>query len=133
MKIAIFGAGAMGSVYAARFAEAGFDVIAIDSWAEHVKVIACSGLRLEGPDGDRVVSGITASSDAALAQDAKLFVIATKAAGVSDAARAVRDVMAPQATVLTIQNICRKMRSSWASLTDSEPRFQSRAMCATPR
>ena len=104
MKIAIFGAGAMGAVYAARFAEAGFDVIAIGSWAEHVKVIACSGLRLEGPDGDRVVSGITASSDAALAQDAKLFVIATKAAGVSDAARAVRDVMAPQATVLTIQN-----------------------------
>jgi 2-dehydropantoate 2-reductase len=104
MKIAIFGAGAMGSVYAARFAEAGFDVIAVDLWADHIAAIANTGLRLEGPDGDRVVSGITASTDVAHAQGAELFVIATKAAGVADAARAVRGVMAPGATVLTIQN-----------------------------
>ncbi|MFV1494653.1 2-dehydropantoate 2-reductase [Phaeobacter sp. JH18-32] len=104
MKIAIFGAGAMGSVYAARFAEAGLDVIAVDLWADHIAAIAKSGLRLEGPDGDRVVSGITASTDVAHARGAGLFVIATKAAGVADAARAVRGVMAPGATVLTIQN-----------------------------
>lgn len=104
MKVAIFGAGAMGSVYAARFAEAGLDVVAIDSWADHVAAITRSGLRLEGPDGDRVVSGITASTDAEQARGAGLFVIATKAAGVGDAARAVRDVMTSGATVLTIQN-----------------------------
>lgn len=104
MKIAVFGAGAMGSVYAARFAEAGFDVVAIDPWADHVAAIAQSGLRLEGPDGDRVVAGITVSHDPALARGADLFIIATKAAGVSEAAGAIGRVMAPKATVLTIQN-----------------------------
>ena len=104
MKVAIFGVGAMGSVYAARFAEAGIDVVAIDPWRDHVAEIAKEGLRLEGPDRDRVVKGITASSDAEDARDADLFVIATKAAGVGEAAKAIRRVMPPGATVLTIQN-----------------------------
>jgi len=36
MKIAIIGTGAMGSIYAARFAKAGHEVIAVDIWKEHV-------------------------------------------------------------------------------------------------
>jgi 2-dehydropantoate 2-reductase len=104
MKIAIFGVGAMGSVYAGRFAEAGFEVVAVDPWADHMAAIADRGLRIEGPDGDRVVHGITSTTDISHAKDAALFVIATKAAGVGEAARAVGSVRATDATVLTIQN-----------------------------
>lgn len=104
MKIAIFGVGAMGSVYAARFAAAGFAVVAIDPWAAHVDAIAQDGLTLEGPDGTRRVTQITASTDPAMAQGADLYVIATKAAGVGQAAGAIRAIMSPEATVLTIQN-----------------------------
>lgn len=104
MKVAIFGVGAMGSVYAARFAEAGLEVIAIDPWKAHVEAIVRNGLRLDGPDGARVVKGITASTDAADAEGADLFVIATKAAGVGQAAQSVRSTMSAHATVLTIQN-----------------------------
>lgn len=104
MKVAIFGVGAMGSIYAAKFAEAGLDVVAIDPWSEHIEAIAQRGLRLVGPDGDRVVRGITASTDVDLASGAELFVIATKAAGVGDAACAIRSVKTSDATVLTIQN-----------------------------
>ena len=39
MKIAVIGAGAMGSVYAALLAAAGHEVWAIDSWAEHIDAI----------------------------------------------------------------------------------------------
>ena len=39
MKIAIIGAGAMGSVYTAFLAEAGNEVRAIDLWQEHVDAI----------------------------------------------------------------------------------------------
>jgi 2-dehydropantoate 2-reductase len=67
MKVAIIGAGAMGSVYAGRFAEAGSDVVAIDPWSAHVEAIARNGLRIEGPDGDRIVSGIKASTDPEIA------------------------------------------------------------------
>ena len=45
-KIAIIGTGAMGSIYAVMRAEAGHDVLAIDSWADHVDAINADGLRL---------------------------------------------------------------------------------------
>ncbi len=104
MKVAVFGAGAMGSVYAARFAEVGHEVVAIDPWRAHVEAINAGGLRLEGPDGDRRVTGITASADPAVAAGAALIVIATKAAAVAEAARAVRPLLGPDTKVLTIQN-----------------------------
>ena len=55
MRIAIVGAGAMGSVYAGLLGDAGNDVWAIDPWAEHVAAIREHGLRVEGASGSRVV------------------------------------------------------------------------------
>ena len=55
MRIAIVGAGAMGSVYAGLLGDAGNDVWAIDPWEEHVAAIREQGLRVEGASGDRVV------------------------------------------------------------------------------
>ena len=40
MKIAVVGAGAMGSVYAGLLADAGNEVWAIDVWEAHVDAIA---------------------------------------------------------------------------------------------
>ena len=39
MKIAVVGAGAMGSVYAALLADGGNEVWAIDVWQDHVNAI----------------------------------------------------------------------------------------------
>ena len=36
MKIAVIGAGAMGSIYAALMADAGHEVWAVDTWRDHV-------------------------------------------------------------------------------------------------
>ncbi len=104
VKTAIFGAGAMGSVYAARFREAGHEVAVVDPWSDHVDAINRNGLRIEGPDGDRVVQGIRASTTAETAQGAGLYVIASKAAGVGAAAEALRPIVGADATVITIQN-----------------------------
>ncbi len=104
MKIAIIGAGAMGSVYAALFAEAGHEVVAIDPWQAHVDAINRNGLLLEGASGDRVVRGIQASTDPMAAHGAELFVLATKAAAVDAAARAIAPLLEPRSLVLTIQN-----------------------------
>ncbi|MGI9485271.1 MAG: ketopantoate reductase family protein [Geminicoccaceae bacterium] len=104
MKIAIIGVGAMGSIYAALLADAGHEVFAIDVWKDHVDAIREHGLRVEGASGDRTVTSIHAATDPAEALEADLYIIATKAAGVGAAARAIRSLMGPTSLVLTIQN-----------------------------
>ncbi len=104
MKVAIFGVGAMGSIYAGLFAEAGHDVHAVDIWREHVDAINRDGLRVEGASGDRVVSGITASVNGAEVGACDLYVLATKASGVAAAAATIAPLMGPESIVLTIQN-----------------------------
>ena len=51
MKIAVVGAGAMGSIYAALLSEAGHSVWAIDPNAAHIDAINRNGLSLTGPTG----------------------------------------------------------------------------------
>jgi len=104
MKIAIFGAGAMGSVYAGLMAEAGHEIWAVDVWQEHVDAINADGLRVEGASGDRVVRAIHATSNAADAGACDLYVLATKASGVGPAAKNIAPLMGPESMVITIQN-----------------------------
>ncbi len=104
MKIAILGTGAMGSVYAGLFSEAGHPVWAVDPWRDHVSAIRKSGLRLEGASGNRVVHGISATTDFSDAGACDLIVIATKVAGVECAARSIAPYVSEATLVLTIQN-----------------------------
>lgn len=104
MKIVIIGVGAMGSIYAALLADAGHEVFAIDVWKEHVDAIRERGLRVEGASGDRTITSLHAATEPAEAGQADLYIIATKAAGVGTAARAIEPLMGPKSLVLTIQN-----------------------------
>jgi 2-dehydropantoate 2-reductase len=103
MKIAIVGAGAMGSVYAGLFASAGHEVWAIDRWREHVDAIRTKGLRLEGASGDRTVR-INATTDSREAGPCELVVLATKAMHVASAAQCVKPLLKSDTPVLSIQN-----------------------------
>ena len=103
MRIAIVGAGAMGSVYAGLLGDAGNEVWAIDPWEEHVAAIREHGLRVEGASGDRVVR-VGATSDPADVGDVDLAVIATKAMHVRAAAESARALLGPETVVLPIQN-----------------------------
>ena len=103
MKIAIVGAGAMGSVYAGILGDAGNEVWAIDVWPEHVEAIRTSGLTVEGASGTRTVR-IDATSDPAEPGVCDLVVIATKALHVEAAARSAEPLIGPQTVVLPIQN-----------------------------
>lgn len=102
-RIAILGCGAMGSVYAALFAAAGHDVLAIDSWAAHVEAMNRDGLRLEGASGERTVRLAAATSTEGQAP-VDLVILATKARDVAAAAHAIPPLLGPETTVLTIQN-----------------------------
>ncbi len=103
MRIAVVGAGAMGSVYAALLASAGNDVWAVDVDVAHVDAIRAQGLHVEGASGDRTVR-IDATTDPAEVGEAELVVIATKSMHASDAAQLALPLVGEKTTVLTIQN-----------------------------
>ena len=102
LRIAVVGCGAMGSVYAARLAGAGHDVLVVDAWADHVAAIARDGLALSGPDGERTARVRAFTSVPAEAVD--LVVLAVKAADVVPAAEGLAPLLGPATAVLTIQN-----------------------------
>jgi 2-dehydropantoate 2-reductase len=103
MKIAIVGAGAMGSVYAGLLGAAGHEVWAIDTWREHIDAIRAAGLRVEGASGDRTVR-LHATTDAREAGPCDLVIIATKAMHVAQAAESAKNLLGPDTVVLSIQN-----------------------------
>ena len=103
MKIAVVGAGAMGSVYAGLLASAENEVWAIDTWREHIDAIRESGLRIEGASGDRTVR-LDATTDASEPGPCDLVIIATKADGVASAAASIGPLLRDDTLVLTIQN-----------------------------
>ena len=104
MKIAIFGIGAMGSVYAGLFADKGHDVVGIDPWPDHIKAINDNGLRVSGASGDLILTNITAQYPEDDLPDTDLYIIATKAAHVKTAGQKISDEGREDAPVLTIQN-----------------------------
>src|SRR5262245_20962230 len=103
MKIAIVGAGAMGSVYAGILGDAGNEVWAVDTWAEHVNTIRARGVTVEGASGHRIVR-IDATSEPAEVGVCDLVVIATKAFDVESAAHAAEAIVGDETVVLPIQN-----------------------------
>ncbi|MDA0361910.1 MAG: 2-dehydropantoate 2-reductase [Proteobacteria bacterium] len=104
MKIVVVGMGAMGSIYASLFSEAGHEVWGVDSWVEHIEAIKSKGLRLDGASGSRVISDITVTSNILDVGKCDVCIIATKASGVGAAAKLIGPVIGKTALVLTIQN-----------------------------
>jgi 2-dehydropantoate 2-reductase len=102
MRIAIIGCGAMGSIYAAKLAAAGNDVVAIDSDQASINQIAQHGLRVTGPGSDQVVP--LRASTVAPAETMDLVVLAVKAADVTPGARQALPMLSASTPVLTIQN-----------------------------
>jgi 2-dehydropantoate 2-reductase len=103
VKVAVVGAGAMGSVYAGLLAAAGNDVWAIDPAREHIEAIRERGLRVEGASGDRTVR-LHATTDPAEAGTQDVVVLATKAMHVEAAAAGALPLVGPDTVVVTIQN-----------------------------
>lgn len=104
MKIVVIGVGAMGSIYAALLADAGHEVWAVDTWADHVDAINQRGLRVEGASGDRTITAVRATTNIADVGHCDLCLIATKASGVELASKAAAPIIGPGALILTIQN-----------------------------
>lgn len=102
MRTALIGCGAMGSVYVGRLAEARADVLAIGRSEPHMRAIAEHGLRLTGPDGERIIR-VRATTEVP-DEPVDLVIIAVKAADAAAAAQRALLLVGEGTVVLTIQN-----------------------------
>lgn len=104
MKIAILGAGAMGSVYGAILARAGDnDVWLVDRWQDHIDAIRAQGLKVTGASGDWL-SPSKATTDPAEAGLCELVIVATKTRDIEAALAGAAPMIGPDTLVLSIQN-----------------------------
>nr|VTP04234.1 putative 2-dehydropantoate 2-reductase [Mycobacterium kansasii] len=92
----------MGSIYAARLAAAGNDVVVIDRQQAGIEQIARHGLRVTGPGYEQLVPLRAATTAPAEAMD--LIVLAVKAADVRTAAQQALPMLGVDTSVLTVQN-----------------------------
>lgn len=102
MRIAVFGAGAVGSHLAARLAHAGH-TISVVMRGEHLAAVATNGLLLQSGD-ERIAARVTATDDAADLGAQDLVLVTLKAQAQPAAAEAIAGLMGPDTLVIFAQN-----------------------------
>jgi 2-dehydropantoate 2-reductase len=102
MRIAIYGAGAVGGFVGARLAAAGHDVAAVARGAT-LEAIRARGLRVES-DGGATVARIAATDDPASLGAQDLVVVAVKAPALPGVARGIGPLLRHDTVVLTAMN-----------------------------
>lgn len=104
MRIAVMGAGSMGSAFGGRLAEAGNEVWLIDVWQEHVERINGDGLRIVGVGGERVISSVKATLDPSQVGPVDLILVFVKSTETRTATQSALPLVGEQTLFLTLQN-----------------------------
>jgi 2-dehydropantoate 2-reductase len=102
MNFFIVGAGAMGCLFAARLQQAGFTVFLRDYLSDRAALINRKGLRVEGIDGEYEVAVPTLTTPPPFKPEVALICVKSYATAV--AAETVKDWLAPQTVIVTLQN-----------------------------
>lgn len=103
MKIAVFGTGGVGGYFGARLAKAGADVHFI-ARGRHLEAIRRNGLKVESALGDLTLKPAQATDDPASVGPVDLAIVAVKLYDTDDAADAMRPLVGPNTTVMSLQN-----------------------------
>lgn len=103
MRVAIMGAGGLGSYIGAQLAAAGADVGFV-ARGPHLAAMQADGLRLESPNGNLHLHPVRASSDPAEIGPADIVFFAVKLWDTETAAAALAPLVGPDTLVITVQN-----------------------------
>ena len=103
MDITIIGSGAIGGTLGAHMIRAGHDVTLCDADKAHVAAIRAHGLIIEGPVNEFTVAARAITPDD-LPERIEHAIVAVKSLHTSAAAKLLRDRLAPDGYVLTVQN-----------------------------
>jgi 2-dehydropantoate 2-reductase len=103
MRIAVFGAGAVGGYFGGRLAQAGEEV-ALIARGEHLQALRDRGLRVDSIVGDFAIRPVQATDDPAQVGAVDAVLVGVKAWQVTEAALAMRPLIGPETFVLPLQN-----------------------------
>jgi 2-dehydropantoate 2-reductase len=103
VRVAVIGAGGVGSVFGGLLAAAGHDVWLVHRRAEVVDTLRRDGLQLETPDRHQRIR-VHATSSTAEIGPVDLIMIMTKSMDTPAAAEAARALVGPSTVALTLQN-----------------------------
>jgi 2-dehydropantoate 2-reductase len=103
MKLTIIGAGAIGGTIGAHMFRAGHDITLCDADGSHVAAIREYGLHIEGPVNEFTVD-IPAITPDELPDTIERAIVAVKSLHTASVAGLLRDRLAPDGYVLTVQN-----------------------------
>jgi 2-dehydropantoate 2-reductase len=104
MRVAIVGAGAMGSIFAAAFADAGREVVVIDADPELVERVRGSGLTITDSAGGARTVRVEITSGPEAGRPAGVAVFLVKGFQTAEAAKLAAPVVGPGTIVVTAQN-----------------------------
>jgi 2-dehydropantoate 2-reductase len=103
VRIAVFGAGAVGGYFGGRLAQAGEEVIFI-ARGQHLQAMRDEGLRVDSLQGDFVVKPIHATDNPDQIGAVDVVLLGVKAWQVTEAAEAMRPLIGPGTCVVPLQN-----------------------------
>jgi 2-dehydropantoate 2-reductase len=103
MRIAIMGAGGLGSYLGAQLAAAGADVGFV-ARGPHLAAMQSDGLRVESPNGNLHLHPVRAGSDPAEIGPSDFVIFAVKLWDTETAAAALAPLIGPETLVVTVQN-----------------------------
>ena len=103
MKIAIVGAGALGSVIGSLLWEAGLDPVLIERNPEEVEHARTNGVFIEGVSGDRNVRPRIYNEDAGIG-GIDLVIVLVKSYDTKGACSTIQRILSEDGSILTIQN-----------------------------
>jgi 2-dehydropantoate 2-reductase len=103
VRLTIIGAGAIGGTIGAHMVRAGHDITVCDADGAHVAAIREHGLHIEGPVNEFTVD-VPAITPDELPDTIERAIVAVKSLHTASAAELLRDRLAPDGYVLTVQN-----------------------------
>ena len=103
MKIAIAGAGAMGSRFGVMLSRAGNQVILIDQWAAHVQAINEKGLTVDTETGSSQVK-LPAYLPADVQEKPELVILFTKSMGLANMLAAIEPILGETTKIVCLLN-----------------------------
>ncbi len=104
MDILILGTGALGTLFAARLSQAGYDVTMLGTWKEGIASLQKDGARIVDSSGNETTFKVHATDDPRECVGTKYALVLVKAWQTERAARQLSECLADDGLAVTLQN-----------------------------
>ena len=103
-RILIVGTGALGSLFSARLAQAGYAVTMLGTWKEGLEAVRLKGVRLIDPTGEQHRFTVQETDDPRECRGVRQALVLVKAWQTGRAARQLAECLAEDGVAVTLQN-----------------------------